>query len=220
MNQLEISVGGRSFVIACQPGDEAHVTQLAGRIDQKFQQLAPRYSQNLLFATLQLADDLHRAQADWATAREEADTAINGNEDMKREANLALGQQDKYLARIAELETELGNMQSTMQQEGNKHNDLMADNDRYKIAVMESDAEITRLSGELATATRERDAFEEKLRAMPEQSDAAAPQSFFNPAMQTADPDLAPSLERFADLLEACASKLEGPALEGKAGNS
>jgi chromosome segregation ATPase len=208
MNTLHLTVGGRTFAIAVQPGDEDHIVHLGKQIDAKFQQLAPRYSQNLLFATLQLADDLHRSQLAWAQARDEAQAAIDGNESLQREANLALGQTDRLKSRIAELEEKLGRLQSSIQQESNKYNDLIADNERYKVAVMEADSEKMRLEGELATARRERDAFERQLAEAP----AAVQPQFFDPTAAVADPDLAPSLERFAELLENCVAKLEGEA--------
>lgn len=208
MNTLHLTVGGRNFAIAVQPGDEEHIVHLGKQIDAKFHQLAPRYSQNLLFATLRLADDLHRSQLAWTQAREEAQAAADENEKVKREAGVALGQTDRLKARISELEKELGNLQSSIQQDSNKYNDLIADNERYKIAVLEADAEKTRLEGELATARRERDAFERQLAETP----ASVPAALFDPASVTQDPDLAPSLERFADMLEMCVAKLEREA--------
>lgn len=210
MNTLQLNIGGRSFALAVQPGQEDHVRHLATQIDAKFQQLAPRYSQNLLFATLQLADDLHRSQIAWAQAKDEMQAAIDGNADLKREADLAVGQTDKLKSRIAELEEELSNLQSSMQQESNKYNDLIADNERFKIAVMEADSEKSRLEGELATARRERNEMEAQLAEAPDGTPGQ--QTFFDPTASAADPDLAPALERFAELLENCVTKLEGDA--------
>ena len=63
MSQVTLSVGGRSYKIACADGEEAHITQLANIIDGKLQQMgpnrAPSDAQNLLFAALLLADELH-----------------------------------------------------------------------------------------------------------------------------------------------------------------
>lgn len=206
MNTLHLTIGGRSFAIGVQSGDEDHIRHLGAQIDAKFQQLAPRYSQNLLFATLQLADDLHRAQLDWVKARDDAQAAADANVDVQRQASVALSQTEKLRTRVSELEAELDRLQSAAQQEGNKYNDLMADNERFKVAVLEADAEVERLRGELATAARERDHFEELLRAAP--AETAQPQTAQGPA--ALDPQLAPSLERFADLLENCVAKLEG----------
>lgn len=209
MSQISIRIGGRSFAIACQPGDEEHVQKLSEWIDEKFQNLAPRYSQNLLFATLQVADDLHRAREDAATARAEADKSQQSVNESNREAELARGQNAKLEDRVRELEKELDSLQSFVQQENGKHDQLLADNERFKVAVMEADSENSRLQGELATMRRERDAFEHQLNESQAKTDQA---SFIDPSASPADPDLAPSLERFADLLENCVNKLEGSA--------
>ena len=207
MSQISIKIGGRSFAIACQPGDEEHVQKLAEWIDEKFQNLAPRYSQNLLFATLQIADDLHRAHEDASNARDEADKSRQSVEDSNREAELARGHQEQLQARIRELEEELDSLRTFVQKDSDKNDELLADNERLKAAAMEADNENTRLKGELTAMRRERDAFEHQLNESQAKSDQA---SFIDPSASPADPDLAPSLERFADLLENCVNKLEG----------
>ncbi|WP_435417772.1 cell division protein ZapA [Parerythrobacter aurantius] len=208
MNTLTLVIGGRSFALAVQPGDEEHVRALGEQIDTKFQQLAPRYSQNLLFATLQLADDFHRAKVAWEQGREEHQAAANRAAEAERLAMLATGKTDALKARVTELETELSNLQRSIQQESNKYNDLIADNERYKVAVMDADVENSRLQGELATVRRERDAFERSL----SEASAKGGGDAHGPGAVSAiplDPDLAPALERFAELLENCVTKLE-----------
>ena len=63
MSNLTLHIGGRSFVVACAPGEEAHVTSLARTIDAKLAGLGetavPGDSRMLLFAALLLADELH-----------------------------------------------------------------------------------------------------------------------------------------------------------------
>lgn len=206
MNTLHITVGGRGFAISVQPDDEPHVRYLASEIDAKFQKLAPRYSQNLLFAALQIADELHRSQSALVQVREESAAALAGQQELQRDANLALGKVAGLKERVAELEDELGRLHSSTQQDANKHNDLIADNERFKVAVLEADAVRTRLEGELATAIRERDALE---RQLTERLHADHQSPLFGAASQAADPELAPALERFADLLENCVAKLE-----------
>lgn len=206
MNTLHITVGGRDFAISVQPDDEPHVRYLASEIDAKFQKLAPRYSQNILFAALQIADELHRSQSALVQVREDSAAALEGQQELQREANLALGKVAGLKERVAELEDELGRLHSSIQQDANKHNDLIADNERFKVAVLEADAVRTRLEGELATAMRERDALARQLAERPHADDQSP---LFGAASQAADPELAPALERFADLLENCVAKLE-----------
>lgn len=71
-SQVRLSVGGRPYTVACTAGEEDHVKQLAAVVDEKMAQLgaakAPQASQNLLFAALLLADDLHEKSAELARA--------------------------------------------------------------------------------------------------------------------------------------------------------
>lgn len=100
MSELTLSVGGRQFSVSCQAGEEEHVLALAERVEEKFEQLAPRYSHNLLFAALQLADELHAAGAtpsDEAGLRQEIKTLSAAAEDAQVE-----------IARLRETIAELG----------------------------------------------------------------------------------------------------------------
>ncbi len=148
MNTLHLTIGGRSFALAVEPGDEEHVRHLGTQIDAKFQQLAPRYSQNLLFAALQLADDLHQSQTGSSSPSPAADASRSETATPTSAAQLAEAT-EPLRARIAELEQELA-----------------------------------------AVA-------------------AAEQQSVLDAAVTAADPELARSLEHFAELLEKCADKLE-----------
>ena len=217
MNRLELTVGGRQFAISVQPGDEAHVIQLGEQINERFQQLANRYSQNLLFATLRIADELHAAEARRSKIEEESKSALDDLEAAKRQADVAKSNIAQLKERVSELEQELDRTHSAIQQESNKYDELIADNERFKVAVMEADSENSRLQAELATAARERDAFEARMTELAAASEAARQTSFIDPAASPDDPDLAPSLEKFAELLENCAAKLEGAGLEGGA---
>ncbi|MCP9223408.1 cell division protein ZapA [Erythrobacter sp. LQ02-29] len=58
MSEITLCIGGRDFSLACAAGEEEHIRGLARRIDGKFEPLSPRYSHNLLFAALRLADEL------------------------------------------------------------------------------------------------------------------------------------------------------------------
>lgn len=150
MSTLHLTIGGRSFALAVEPGDEDHVRRLGRKIDAKFQQLAPRYSQNLLFAALQLADDLHQSQNGEMLHSAIADEAIPASAE----------QTGQLLARIADLEQQLAASEAAKEQ-----------------SVFDASVDTTVDTGAFAT-----------------------------------DPELAFSLERFAELLENCADKLEGRA--------
>lgn len=66
MSNVDLSIGGRSFTVACAEGEEAHVTGLGKMIDAKLNAMGGMSGQSesraLLFAALLLADELHEAR--------------------------------------------------------------------------------------------------------------------------------------------------------------
>jgi cell division protein ZapA len=66
MSNVNLSIGGRSFTVACAEGEEGHVSGLGQMIDGKLSAMGDMAGQSesrmLLFAALLLADDLHEAE--------------------------------------------------------------------------------------------------------------------------------------------------------------
>lgn len=100
MSTVTLSIGPKTYTVACADGQEAHIRALGAMIAEKYAQLgqarAPLEAQNLLFAGLFMADELDQARKRLAEIAEpalapEPDTA---ELDAAREA-------------IARLETEL-----------------------------------------------------------------------------------------------------------------
>ncbi len=62
MSTVTLTIGPKSYTIACAEGEEAHISALGAIIAEKYAQLgaarAPLEAQNLLFAALFLADEL------------------------------------------------------------------------------------------------------------------------------------------------------------------
>jgi cell division protein ZapA len=62
-----LRIGGRNFQVACAPGEEGHIQNLARMIDDKLSALGGAVNQSesrmLLFAALMLADELHERPA-------------------------------------------------------------------------------------------------------------------------------------------------------------
>ena len=158
MSEVSLSIGGRTYKVACADGEEAHIRRLGEAIDGKLgtmPQLSSQETQNLLFASLLLADELHEAKR----------SGSNPPEDLREQ-----------LAELRETEKAL----------------------REELdAAGAAEAE---LRAQLATLAQERDALRSALETA---QSAPAPSPFV-------DPDLPPALERFAELLETCADKLEG----------
>ena len=63
MSNVSLSIGGRSFTVACAEGEENHVAGLGRMIDSKVGSMGDLSGQSeprmLLFAALLLADELH-----------------------------------------------------------------------------------------------------------------------------------------------------------------
>lgn len=62
MSTVTLTIGPKSYAVACADGEEAHITKLGAIIAEKYALLgaarAPLEAQNLLFAALFLADEL------------------------------------------------------------------------------------------------------------------------------------------------------------------
>lgn len=63
MSNVSLSIGGRSFTVACAAGEEAHISALGRLIDTKLAAMGSPGGQSesrmLLFAALLLADEVH-----------------------------------------------------------------------------------------------------------------------------------------------------------------
>ncbi|MCZ8369646.1 MAG: cell division protein ZapA [Porphyrobacter sp.] len=66
MSTVTLSIGPKSYQVACADGQEAHIKELGAMIAEKYAQLgsarAPLEAQNLLFAALFMADELDQAK--------------------------------------------------------------------------------------------------------------------------------------------------------------
>lgn len=66
MAQMKLEIGGRSFMVTCQDGEESHLTRLAAMVDGKARESGDpaglNESRMLLFTSLLLADELHTAR--------------------------------------------------------------------------------------------------------------------------------------------------------------
>ncbi|MEJ6593973.1 cell division protein ZapA [Parasphingorhabdus sp.] len=67
MAQMKLEIGGRSFMVTCQDGEEDHLTKLAAMVDGKARESGDpaglNESRMLLFTSLLLADELHSARS-------------------------------------------------------------------------------------------------------------------------------------------------------------
>lgn len=63
MAQMKLEIGGRSFMVTCQDGEEAHLAKLGNMVSEKAGEAGDpaglTESRMLLFTSLLLADELH-----------------------------------------------------------------------------------------------------------------------------------------------------------------
>jgi len=188
VSQASFSIGGRQYTVACAEGEEGHVARLGAAVDAKIAELgdnrAPQEAQNLLFAALLIAEDLHQ---------------------LKNSATADAGEADR-------LREELDEMRQAAAKQVEA---IRADLDKLRSELDDAEQVEAELRSGLSGLVEERDALQEEteeLRAALAEGNTqaeGAPQS-----EQAVDPDLAPALERFAELLENCADKLEGKATD------
>ena len=80
MSNVDLSIGGRIFKVACAEGEEAHVTGLGRVIDAKVAAIPGASGQSegrmLLFASLMLADEVHDAKGRGAPSAPTTDPAL------------------------------------------------------------------------------------------------------------------------------------------------
>lgn len=116
MSEVTLTIGGRRYTMSCADGEEAHVEQLGQVIDDKLAQLGSRLgtseSQNFLFASLLLADDLHEKVREMEGLRQkrgEAGEEIDALRAAKQRGDSELAEARAEASRMAEELEELRN---------------------------------------------------------------------------------------------------------------
>lgn len=209
MSQVTLSIGGRKYTVACAEGEEAHVARLGAAVDDKLVEmggnLAPQEAQNLLFAALLIAEDLHQLRNSITADSGELERLREDVATAQRERQLAIGQHDELRAALTERERELETLQSSVQSVARQADEVRAEVTRLRAEVEDAEQVEAELRAGLNGLVEERDALHDELDDLRRQrSGTPAGGGMMD------DPDLAPALERFAELLESCADKLEG----------
>ena len=227
MSEVRVTIGGREYTVACGEGEEAHVAGLAGSINDKLSQLgdnlSPSESQNLLFGALFVADELHEARKALADQTSQFEAEIAELKENSREANLAIGQRDELKLNISRLESELDGMQSAQQRHSAEVDDIRKELTERREQALQRQSDYETAAAQVNQLERERDDLKaqiENKNLLLERANehiqkgnaSGGPAAAAISSAAAQDPDLAPALERFADLLENCADKLESKA--------
>jgi cell division protein ZapA len=78
MAQVTVSIGGRSYRLACNEGEEEHLESLAGEVDAKFEAMRQAFGEIgdqrlIVMAALTIADECVEARAKIATLEADAE---------------------------------------------------------------------------------------------------------------------------------------------------
>lgn len=194
MSEVSVTVGGRVYRVACARGEEGRVRNLATLVNAKLEtmgRLAPQDAQNLLFASLMLADETHEA-------KENASKAIAAKDEAERNAQSAEVEQAALRSTIADLESEIVRLKNSAPQPAGEIEGARNQIEALTQQIAEHETQRAALSAQIATLIEEKGA---------RGSTAASGKS---PLPDADDPNLALALERFAEQLEFCADRLEG----------
>ena len=192
MSEVALQIGGRTYRVACAPGEEQRVTRLGAAISEKLASIgnpSGPSSQNLLLAALLLADEVHDAR-DGAAPSASAPSA-DADSEAKSDRIEALE------ARIGELEAELSRKEQREQASIGELADARARETELSRSISGHEDEKAELRARIAEF--------EQAAAVRDPSPSGAKGSADLSA-------LAPALEHFAEMLEECADKLESRA--------
>ena len=167
MSEVTLEIGGRPYTVACEEGQESHIEMLGGMIEEKLAsmgQLAPSRSQNLLFAGLFLADDLHEAkkpggtaahvQAELETLRSAKAEAASAVQELQLERDALLSERDTMRADHEALKSDLATAQAERDAASAKTSELAMQVDQLSNAPPPAPAapDLTPQLAELAAA--------------------------------------------------------------------
>ena len=189
MSEVALRIGGRTYRVACAAGEEERVRRLGATIADKLAALGNPTgpdAQNLLFAALMLADEVQEAR-EAGTAAGESQVAPKANDDA------AETEREQHASQVADLEAEVARWRTAAQNSAEQIDLAHAREAEANRAIAAHEDEAARLQARLSKLEQA-----SVSRSEGEQagglSDMAA---------------LAPALERFAEVLEECADKLE-----------
>jgi len=191
VSEVALSIGGKTYRVACASGEEEHVSRLGSVIDQKLASmgnLSGHDAQNLLFAALLLADEVHEGRDTVSRADSEIAAA-------QALAGSAAGEIEELKAALANSEAEVEQLQS-------------AGNDAAR-EIEIAQVRLSEMSDRLAERLSNEDNLQSQIDALTRERDELAARPQPEPATASAEADLAPALERLAEMLEQTADKLE-----------
>lgn len=194
MSEVSLSIGGRTYRVACAAGEEERVTRLGAAVSEKLASignLTGHDAQNLLFAALLLADEVHEGR----------DTVARADSQIAAAQALA----GASVGEIEELKGALANRDAELEQLGSAVGEAARE-------VEAAEGRLAELSERLAERQANESALRAQIEALTRERDELSAGRESPTAPPHTDEDLAPALERLAEMLEQTADKLESAA--------
>ncbi len=116
MAQVSVSIGGRAYRLACNPGEEPHLETLARRVDEQIREMRASFGeigdQRLtVMAALKIADELAEARAQADAAGHRAEEAL----DFERAARQAAeARAENFADAIGEMSVRIETLAATL----------------------------------------------------------------------------------------------------------
>lgn len=124
MSTVTLTIGPRSYQVACAPGEEAAVERLGAIVAEKYAALGgargPLEAQNMLFAALFMADELAEAREKAARAEHQQERIGGTREALEAEIETLRRSEARARAEIRGLKSEL----ATLREAANHQHDL------------------------------------------------------------------------------------------------
>jgi cell division protein ZapA len=91
MAQVSVTIGGRAFRLACNPGEEAHLESLARGVDAKIAQMRASFGEIgdqrlVVMAALTIADELSEAQTAIAAHKQRVEASLEAEQSARGQA--------------------------------------------------------------------------------------------------------------------------------------
>jgi len=130
MSTVTLTIGPRSYQVACAPGEESAVEKLGAIVAEKYAQLGaargPLEAQNMLFAALFMADELAEARATAAKAEHQRERVGGTREALEAEIETLRKAEARARTEIRNLKAEL----ATLREAANHQHDLFGSQDK------------------------------------------------------------------------------------------
>ncbi len=105
MAQVSVTIGGRAFRLACNPGEESHLESLARGVDEKIKEMRASFGEIgdqrlVVMAALTIADELTEARRKADSQSQRVEEAVHAEQAARRDAEAGVAAAARALNEI------------------------------------------------------------------------------------------------------------------------